>query len=146
MLREGAPGEVYNVGGGEERENIDVANAIVDQLGADPSLLQHVADRPGHDRRYSLDSSKLRGARLVARRSGSRRGCGRRSTGTATTRAWWEPIKSGEFKAYYERQYARPARRLTQPGSRQVPSQSPPFAGISPLRNGLESARGPLLP
>ena len=66
VLREGAPGEAYNVGGGDERENIDVANAILELLGADPSLLQHVEDRPGHDRRYALDTSKLRGARLVA--------------------------------------------------------------------------------
>ena len=105
VLREGAPGEAYNVGGGEERENIDVANAIVAQLGADPGLLQHVADRPGHDRRYSLDSSKLRGARLVAARSGSRTGCGRRSTGTATTPPGGSRSSRASSSAYYERQY-----------------------------------------
>ena len=67
VLREGAPGEAYNVGGGEERENIDVANAILALLGADPSLLKHVEDRPGHDRRYALDTLE------AARRSAGRR-------------------------------------------------------------------------
>jgi dTDP-glucose 4,6-dehydratase len=105
VLREGAPGEAYNVGGGDEQENIDVANAIVERLGVDPSLLKHVQDRPGHDRRYSLDSSKLRGLGWSPETSFEQ--------GLATTidwyrdnRDWWEPIKSGEFREYYERQYA----------------------------------------
>jgi dTDP-glucose 4,6-dehydratase len=105
VMREGAPGEAYNIGGGEERENVDVANAIIDRLGADPSLLKHVEDRPGHDRRYSLDSSKLRRLGWTPAVSFE--------DGLRTTvdwyrenRDWWEPIKSGEFKAYYERQYA----------------------------------------
>ena len=66
VLREGAPGEAYNVGGGNERENIEITRLIVELTGADPALVRHVTDRPGHDRRYSLDSSKLRGARLGA--------------------------------------------------------------------------------
>src|SRR5438128_2270817 len=60
VLREGAPGEAYNVGGGDERENVEIAARILDLTGADPGLLRHVEDRAGHDRRYSLDSAKLR--------------------------------------------------------------------------------------
>jgi dTDP-glucose 4,6-dehydratase len=105
VLREGAPGEAYNVGGGAERENIDVANAILALLGADPALLEHVADRPGHDRRYALDTSKLRAL-------GWRAAVGFEDGLSATVdwyrdnRDWWEPIKTGEFREYYERQYA----------------------------------------
>jgi dTDP-glucose 4,6-dehydratase len=105
VLREGAPGEAYNVGGGDERENIDVANAIVAHLGVDHALLKHVEDRPGHDRRYSLDSSKLRGLGWSPQTPFEQ--------GLATTidwyrdnRAWWEPIRTGAFREYYERQYA----------------------------------------
>jgi len=106
VLREGAPGEAYNVGaGGDEIENIEVANAIIARLDVEPSLLKHVEDRPGHDRRYSLDSSKLRGLGWSPQTSFEH--------GLATTidwyrdnRDWWEPIKSGEFREYYERQYA----------------------------------------
>ena len=61
VLREGAPGEAYNVGGGNERENIEITQRILELTGADPALVRHVTDRPGHDRRYSLDSSKLAG-------------------------------------------------------------------------------------
>ena len=86
VLREGAPGEVYNVGGGDELENIDVAER-------DPRAhrRRRVArsaastDRPGHDRRYSLDTSKLRGARLGAADARSRTACARRSSGIART-------------------------------------------------------------
>jgi dTDP-glucose 4,6-dehydratase len=105
VLGEGAPGEAYNIGGGDERENVDVANAILALLGADPSLLQHVADRPGHDRRYSLDSSKLRGLGW-APATGFEDGLAATVDWYRDHREWWEPIKSGEFKAYYERQYA----------------------------------------
>jgi dTDP-glucose 4,6-dehydratase len=105
VLREGAPGEAYNIGGGDERENIDVANAILALLGADPSLLQHVADRPGHDRRYSLDSSKLRGLGWSPA-MGFEDGLAATVDWYRDHREWWEPIKSGEFKDYYERQYA----------------------------------------
>ncbi|HVN62125.1 MAG TPA: dTDP-glucose 4,6-dehydratase [Gaiellaceae bacterium] len=106
VLREGKAGEIYNVGGGEEVENRTIAASIVELTGADPELLRRVDDRPGHDRRYSLDSGKLRAL-------------GWRTTHTLAdglpatvewyraNRAWWEPIKSGEYRAYYERQYAK---------------------------------------
>jgi dTDP-glucose 4,6-dehydratase len=104
VLREGAPGEIYNVGG-QERENMDVVRRILDLTGASPDLVRLVDDRPGHDRRYSIDATKLRGLGWAPQHS--------LDTGLIQTvewyrarRDWWEPIKSGEFRAYYERQYA----------------------------------------
>jgi len=105
VLREGEPGRAYNVGGGDERENVDVANAILNLLGADASLLRHVEDRPGHDRRYSLDTSRLRGLGW-APRHGFEEGLHGTVEWYRSRRDWWEPIKSGEFRAYYEQQYA----------------------------------------
>jgi dTDP-glucose 4,6-dehydratase len=105
VLREGAPGEVYNVGGGEELENGEVTRRILELTGRDESLVRHVEDRPGHDRRYSLDSAKLAALGWRPER--------RFEEGLAETvawyrdnRAWWEPLKSGEYRAYYDAQYA----------------------------------------
>jgi dTDP-glucose 4,6-dehydratase len=105
VLHEGEPGQAYNVGGGDERENIDVAHAILDQLGADRSLLRHVEDRPGHDRRYALDTARLCALGWSPQVSFED---GLRETVEwyRSRRDWWEPIKSGEFRSYYEQQYA----------------------------------------
>jgi dTDP-glucose 4,6-dehydratase len=104
VLREGESGEVYNVGG-EDFENLEVTNRILELTGSEPSLVRHVEDRAGHDRRYAVDDSKLR-------RLGWRPGHSFGETGLASTvewyrenRRWWEPIKTGEYRAYYERQY-----------------------------------------
>ncbi len=104
VLREGAAGEVYNIGG-EERENLEVTNRILELTGADSALVRHVDDRPGHDRRYSLDDTKLRARGWAPQRS--------LDDGLAETvewyrdnRAWWEPIKSGAYREYYRQQYA----------------------------------------
>jgi len=105
ILRAGGPGEVYNIGGGEEVENRDLTAQILELTGADESLIRHVEDRPGHDRRYSLDTSKLRSLGWEPQH--------RLEDGLPETvawyrdnRDWWEPIKSGEYLAYYRRQYA----------------------------------------
>jgi len=105
VLRSGVPGEVYNVGGGDEHENIEVAARIIELTGADRSLLRSVPDRPGHDRRYSLDTTKVRALGWAPRKPFEE---GLRETVAwyRDGRAWWEPIKSGEYRAYYERQYA----------------------------------------
>jgi dTDP-glucose 4,6-dehydratase len=105
VLRSGAGGEIYNIGGGDERYNIDVAGTLFELTGADRSLLRQVADRPGHDRRYSIDTTKMRGLGWAPEKSF---GDGLRETVEwyRDRRDWWEPIKSGEFRAYYERQYA----------------------------------------
>jgi dTDP-glucose 4,6-dehydratase len=105
VLREGQPGEAYNVGGGDERENIEVTERILELTGADPSLVRHVDDRPGHDRRYSLDTAKVRTLGWVPRR-GFDEGLAETVSWYRDRRDWWEPIKSGAYREYYERQYA----------------------------------------
>ena len=104
VLREGEPGGVYNVGG-EERENLDVIGRIVDLTGADASLVRHVDDRPGHDRRYSVDSARLRALGWEPQRD-FEAGLAETVGWYRENRAWWEPIKSGEYLDYYKRQYA----------------------------------------
>src|SRR6478672_6740176 len=105
VLREGAPGEIYNVGGGEEVENITVAERIVELTGADRSLMRRVDDRPGHDRRYSLDTSKLE--RLGwAPKTAFDDAIRQTVEWYRDHRVGWEQIKSGEYREYYARQYA----------------------------------------
>jgi dTDP-glucose 4,6-dehydratase len=104
VLRQGAPGEIFNVGGGDERHNVDVAHVLFELTGADRSLLRRVDDRPGHDRRYSIDTAKIRALGWAPETTFE---AGLRATVDwyRDNRAWWEPIKSGEYRAYYERQY-----------------------------------------
>ena len=104
VLREGAPGETYNVGG-EEHENLEITQRILELTGADPGLVRHVDDRPGHDRRYSLDDSKLRALGWAPGRS-LEDGLAETVEWYRDNRTWWEPIKSGEYREYYEQQYA----------------------------------------
>jgi dTDP-glucose 4,6-dehydratase len=105
VLREGEPGGIYNVGGGEEVENRELTSRILELTDADESLVRHVEDRPGHDHRYSLDTSKLRtlGWRPTHTLA---EGLPETVAWYRDNRSWWEPIKSGEYLAYYRRQYA----------------------------------------
>jgi len=105
VLREGAAGEVYNVGGDDERENVEIVARILELTGADESLIRHVEDRAGHDRRYSLDTTKLRALGWAPQKSFDD-GIAETVAWYQDNRAWWEPIKSGEYREYYERQYA----------------------------------------
>jgi dTDP-glucose 4,6-dehydratase len=105
VLREGAAGEVYNVGGDDERENIEIVSRILELTGADGSLVRHVEDRAGHDRRYSLDTAKLRRLGWEPRKP-FEEGLAETVAWYRENRSWWEPIKSGEYREYYERQYA----------------------------------------
>jgi dTDP-glucose 4,6-dehydratase len=109
VLAHGTPGEVYNCGGPDECENIEVVHRILELTGADDSLIEYVTDRPGHDRRYSLSSDKLAGLGWRAQT--------RFAEGLARTVAWyrdnawwWEPIRSGAYREYYERHYGRALR------------------------------------
>ncbi len=106
VLERGDPGEVYNVGGPDEAPNIEVVKRIIEYTGADESLIEYVTDRPGHDRRYSLGSEK---ARALGWEPQVRFADGlERTVGWyRDNRPWWEPIRSGDYRAYYERQYGR---------------------------------------
>jgi dTDP-glucose 4,6-dehydratase len=106
VLAHGAPGEVYNCGGPDECENLEVVRRIIELSGAEESLIEYVTDRPGHDRRYSLSSAKLQALGWRARM--------RFVDGLAPTVQWyrdnawwWEPIRSGDYREYYERHYGR---------------------------------------
>jgi dTDP-glucose 4,6-dehydratase len=104
VLRSGGVGEIYNVGG-QELENMEVVRRILDLTGASPDLVRHVTDRPGHDRRYALDSSKLRGLGWAPQHSFNAGGLEETVDWYRENRDWWEPIKSGEFESYYRQQY-----------------------------------------
>jgi len=106
VLREGRPGEAYNVGGPDECENLAVVERILGLTGRDASLIEHVTDRPGHDRRYSLSSEKVRALGWEAQvRFGE--GLERTVNWYRDNEWWWEPIRGGNYREYYERQYGR---------------------------------------
>jgi len=105
-LREGTAGQIYNLGGGEELENGEITRRVLELTGAPASLVRRVEDRPGHDRRYSLDVTKAR-ALGWTRRWTLQTGLPATVSWYRDNRVWWEPIKhSGGYRDYYERQYA----------------------------------------
>lgn len=105
VLEGGAPGEIYNVAGHSHRTNLDVVRFLLNELGADESLLETVADRPGHDRRYAPDDTKIR-TELGFEPSREFESAMRetiawyRENGT-----WLDQVRSGEYRAYYAEQY-----------------------------------------
>jgi dTDP-glucose 4,6-dehydratase len=106
VLEQGVPGEVYNAGGPDECPNIEVVRRIIELTEADDSLIEHVSDRPGHDRRYSLSSEKVRALGWEPRVRFAQ-GLERTVAWYRENNWWWEPIRSGDYRAYYERQYGR---------------------------------------
>jgi dTDP-glucose 4,6-dehydratase len=104
VLQRGQLGEIYNVGSEVETENIAMAHAILDLLGKPYSLLRPVTDRPGHDRRYSLNCAKL-GALGWESRHTFAEAIEKTVRWYVENEWWWRKIKSGEYKEYYRRQY-----------------------------------------
>ena len=108
LIERGRPGETYNIGGGNEVTNLDLTHRILELVNRRASLIRPVADRPGHDRRYCLDTAKLRGLGWEPQAAFA---AGLKTTVDwyATNEWWWRPIKEGSeaYRAYYDRQYAR---------------------------------------
>ena len=103
-LRNGLPGEIYNIAGGNERMNVELTHKILELTGKGPDLIKPVADRVGHDRRYAIDAAKLKALGWQPRMDWE---TGMRETVAwyQENEAWWRPIKSGEYRAYYDKQY-----------------------------------------
>jgi dTDP-glucose 4,6-dehydratase len=110
VLLRGRPGEAYNVGGPDECQNLEVVRRILELTGRDESLMEHVRDRPGHDRRYSLASEKIRSELGWEPRVRFTEGLERTVEWYRRNEWWWAPIRSGEYREYYERQYGRALR------------------------------------
>jgi dTDP-glucose 4,6-dehydratase len=104
VLQEGEDGEIYNVGADHELTNLTLTETILDLVGKPRSMIQFVEDRPGHDRRYSLNSSKIQALGWRARQ-----GFEEALEGTVRwytdNRWWWEKLKAGEYESYYQKQY-----------------------------------------
>jgi len=107
LAHPGIEGETFNIGAQHELDVLTITGTILDLLGKPPTLIRHVEDRPGHDRRYAVDSSKL--TRLTGWTPTVAFDAGIRQTVDWFVKheAWWRPIKQGEFRAYYERMYGQ---------------------------------------
>lgn len=105
VLYKGGIGEVYNIGGGNEIPNIELAKQILSKLGKPESLLEYVKDRPGHDRRYAMDSSKIETELGWKPRKSFEDGIGSTVKWYLDNETWWKRIISGEYQSYYKLQY-----------------------------------------
>ena len=106
VLERGEPGEVYNVGGPDELPNLEVVRRILSLTDRDDSLISYITDRPGHDRRYSLSAGRLEALGWKAA-VGFDEGIERTVAWYRENERWWAPIRSGEYREYYERQYGK---------------------------------------
>jgi len=118
VLKTGKPGEVYNVSSGTPTANLVVIKTILKMLGKPESLIQFVTDRPGHDRRYSLDSSKLRRELGWKPEVIFEEGIGRTVDWYRKNQLWLQRARSGEYRNYYERHYTRREETFTKAGTK----------------------------
>jgi dTDP-glucose 4,6-dehydratase len=106
-LRQGRIGEVYNFGGHSEVKNIDLTRTLLELLGKPQTLIQYVADRPGHDLRYAIDCSKAETELGWQPQHNFRDGLRETIDWYLANTAWIDRIKSGEYRQYYEQQYGK---------------------------------------
>ncbi len=105
VMEKGRLGEVYNLGGEAEMENLVVVRSILKELGKGEDLIQYVKDRPGHDRRYAMDIAKVRAELGWKPRFTFAQGLKQTVQWYVNNRAWWERVRSGAYQEYYEKQY-----------------------------------------
>lgn len=105
VLHNGKVGEIYNIGGNNEYTNIEIVKRIIQYLGKSESLIHHVTDRPGHDRRYAIDSSKLQKELGWSPKYTFDIGIEQTIKWYLENKTWWERIITGEYQEYYIKQY-----------------------------------------
>ena len=106
ILESGGSGEFYNISSGQGLTNLELTHLILSLLNKGPDSIEYVKDRPGHDRRYCLESRKIREKLGWSPRYGVEDGIRATCRWFLDHEAWWRPIKSGEYRKYYHRQYA----------------------------------------
>ena len=106
LIEKGEAGEVYNIGTGNERKNIEITKFILNELGFDQSRIEYVKDRPGHDFRYAINNSKLKKLGWSPTLS-FEEGLSRTINWYQKNDRWWKKLKSGEYLKYYKRQYGK---------------------------------------
>ncbi|MCL2839397.1 MAG: dTDP-glucose 4,6-dehydratase [Defluviitaleaceae bacterium] len=106
ILHKGKVGEVYNIGGHNERTNLDVVKTILKELNKPESLINYVTDRPGHDMRYAIDPTKINNALGWLPSTSFDEGIKKTIKWYLDNRKWWENILAGEYQGYYEKMYA----------------------------------------
>jgi dTDP-glucose 4,6-dehydratase len=107
VLLRGRPGEVYNVGGGNERTNIEITKMLLAAMGKDESSMKFVPDRPGHDRRYAIDDTKIRAELGLSPAVPFDEGLRATVRWYLENEPWWRAVKSGEYQSFYDRWYVR---------------------------------------
>ncbi|MDI6724017.1 MAG: dTDP-glucose 4,6-dehydratase [Methanobacterium sp.] len=105
VLHKGKSGEIYNIGGNNEKKNIEIVKLILENLGKSESLIKYVKDRPGHDRRYAIDSTKIQKELGWKPKYTFETGISETIKWYLENEEWWKRIKSGEYMAYYEKMY-----------------------------------------
>jgi dTDP-glucose 4,6-dehydratase len=105
VLEQGRAGEVYNIGGGAERRNLDLVRELLRLLGKGDELIRFVADRPGHDRRYAIDPHKIRSQLGWRPAHTFEAGLAETVRWYVDHQAWWQHINSGAYRQYFESQY-----------------------------------------
>ncbi len=105
VLHEGKDGEVYNIGGNNEWYNIDIVRLILKKLNKGEDMIQYVKDRPGHDRRYAIDSSKIMSELGWKPEYNFEEGIEKTIRWYIDNEDWWKKVMSGEYKSYYEENY-----------------------------------------
>lgn len=105
IIRKGKIGEVYNIGGHNERTNLEVVKTIIKELGKSEDLIEFVTDRPGHDRRYAIDPTKIHNELGWLPATKFDDGIKKTIEWYLTHKSWWEKIISGEYKDYYDKMY-----------------------------------------
>ena len=106
VLTEAEPGTIYNVGGNNEKTNLEVVNIILDRLGKDASLIKYVKDRPGHDRRYAIDSTKIMNDLKWAPSVTFEEGIAKTIDWYLQNKNWLDTVVSGDYQKYYDSMYS----------------------------------------